>query len=94
MAASGRNGARRLLLYVEEYGLTQFRVTTALWMLLVAVGYLLILARIHGHRPIGFLFRTNTISTALLLSATAVLDVDGLVAAAHRDRVGRSQRLL
>ena len=74
------SGALRLLLYVEEFGLTQFRVATALWMVLVAVGYLLILARIYGNRPVGFLFRTNMISTVLLLSATAVLNIDGFIA--------------
>ncbi|MCH8044590.1 MAG: DUF4173 domain-containing protein, partial [Planctomycetes bacterium] len=62
------------------FGLTQFRVATALWMVLVAVGYLLILARIYGNRPVGFLFRTNMISTVLLLSATAVLNIDGFIA--------------
>jgi hypothetical protein len=74
------SGARRLYLYVEVFGLTEFRVATVLWMLLVAVGYLLIVARIYGHRPVGFLFRTNTIATALLLSATAMLDIDGFIA--------------
>ena len=74
------SGARRLFLYVDVYGLTRFRVATVLWMLLVAAGYLLILARIYGRRPVGFLFRANTVSTALLLSVTAVLNIDGFIA--------------
>ncbi|MEX0703583.1 MAG: DUF4173 domain-containing protein [Planctomycetales bacterium] len=72
--------ARRLELYVEVYGLTRFRVAALLWMLLVAIGFALILVRIQRRLPVAFLFRTNAVSTVLLLAAVAVLDIDGFIA--------------
>ncbi|MEX0718997.1 MAG: DUF4173 domain-containing protein [Planctomycetaceae bacterium] len=86
--------ARRLELYVEVYGLTRFRVAALLWMSLVAIGFVLILIRTHRGLPVAYLFRTNAASTVLMLSAVAVLDIDGFIAdwnvrqyerGAHRD---------
>lgn len=72
--------ARRLYLYVSVYDLSRFRVATMLWMMLVAIGFLLIFIRIRKHLPIMFLFRTNAVTCVLMLSAVAFLNVDGFIA--------------
>ncbi len=71
---------RRLQFYVEAYGLTRFRLAAALWMGLVATGFILILIKIRQNRPLRFLLRTNAVSTVLLLSAVTVLNLDGFIA--------------
>lgn len=77
---------RRLELYMEGFGLTHFRLAAVLWMLLVGVGFVLILVRIHGSRPIEFLFRTNAVSALLLLSVVALWNTDGFIADWNVDR--------
>lgn len=72
--------ARRLQFYVEDYGLTRFRVGVVLWLVLVAAGFVLIAVRIRGKRPVLFLFRTNAVTTVVLLATVALLNVDGLIA--------------
>ena len=72
--------ARRLQFYVEAYGLTRFRLAAALWMGLVATGFILILIKIREKRPLRFLLRTNAVSTVLLLSAVSLLNLDGFIA--------------
>lgn len=72
--------ARRLQFYVEDYGLTRFRVGVVLWLVLVAAGFVLVAIRIRGKRPVLFLFRTNAVTTLVLLATVALLDVDGLIA--------------
>jgi hypothetical protein len=72
--------ARRLQFYVVDYGLTRFRVGVVLWLVLVAAGFVLIAIRIRGKRPVLFLFRTNAVTTVVLLATVALLNVDGLIA--------------
>lgn len=71
---------RRLAFYIEVYGLTRFRISAFLWMLLVAIGFVLIVVKLAERRPLAFLFRWNTVATVLLLSAVALADIDGLIA--------------
>ena len=63
----------RLDLYVQIYLLTYWRVAAFIWMLLVALGLLLIVARIALGRPNDWLIRAN------LLSLTATLYVCSLI---------------
>jgi len=63
----------RLDLYVETYLLTYWRVAAFIWMLLVATGLVLILARIALQRSNAWLIRLNliaAISTLYLCSLT------------------------
>jgi hypothetical protein len=83
---------RRLELYMEGFGLTRFRLAAVLWMLLVGVGFLLILARIRGSRPIEFLFRTNAVSALVLLSVVALWNTDGFIADWNVDRYESGQQ--
>jgi hypothetical protein len=61
-------------------------------MLLVGVGFLLILARIRGSRPIEFLFRTNAVSALVLLSVVALWNTDGFIADWNVDRYESGQQ--
>jgi len=71
---------RRLGLYIDVYGLTRFRVAAFLWMLLVAIGFVLIVIKLARRRPLDFLLRWNTVATVLLLSVVALTDIDGAIA--------------
>jgi len=71
---------RRLVLYIDVYGLTRFRVAAFLWMLLVTIGFVLIVIKLAGRRPLDFLLRWNTVATVLLLSVVALTDIDGAIA--------------
>lgn len=57
----------RLELYVEVYSLTALRLAAGIWMGLVAVGLVLILARIWLRKSNGFLIATNLLSLTLVL---------------------------
>ena len=57
----------RLDLYVQIYLLTWWRVAAFIWMLLVAFGLLLIVARIRLNRSNDWLIRTNLITLAATL---------------------------
>jgi Domain of unknown function (DUF4153) len=63
----------RLHLYVEIYQLTEWRVAAFIWMLLVAIGLMLIVARIVLRRPDQWLIR------AILISLTGTLYVCALI---------------
>jgi hypothetical protein len=80
------SAARRLGLYVEVYGLTRFRVSVVFWMLLVAVGFITILVRLWGQRPLITLFRQNAVTTLLLLTAVSLANIDGWIADWNVDR--------
>jgi Domain of unknown function (DUF4173) len=70
---------QRLHLYVEVYQLTYWRLAALIWMLLVAVGLVLIVARIALKRSDGWLIRANLVSLAgtlyvcMLINFTAVI---------------------
>jgi hypothetical protein len=71
---------RRLMLYVEVYGLTRWRVATFLWLVLVLAGFILIWIKLRQQRPFLFLLNTNAIATVLLLSVVSFLNIDGFIA--------------
>ncbi len=70
----------RLNLYVSVYALTQFRLAAALWMLLVAIGLVLILVRIVGRRNNAWLVGANLVSVLALTAGVSVIDLDREIA--------------
>lgn len=70
----------RTLNYVESYSLTYLRVAALIWMALVAVGLLLILARIYLNRSNMWLINVNALVLAGLLYACCFMDFGGMIA--------------
>ena len=70
----------RLDLYVEIYLLTWWRVAAFIWMLLVAFGLLLIVARIALNRSNGWLIRANLITLTATLYVCSLVNFAALIA--------------
>ncbi len=70
----------RLKLYVDEFQLSELRVAAAIWMALVAVGLVLIVARIALGRSNRWLVTCNLLALSLTLWSVAWLDVPAFVA--------------
>jgi hypothetical protein len=70
----------RLDLYVQIYLLTYWRVAAFLWMLLVALGLVLILARIALERPNSWLIRANLIALTAVLYACSLTNFAAIIA--------------
>jgi uncharacterized protein DUF4153 len=70
----------RLGLYVDIYSLTGWRCAAFIWMLLVAVGLVLIVARIALDRPNSWLVWGNAAALALTLYVCSLVDFSGLIA--------------
>jgi hypothetical protein len=64
----------RLDLYVETYSLTYWRLAAIIWMLLVAMGLVLIVARIALDRSNSWLVMANLATLALVLYACALIN--------------------
>jgi hypothetical protein len=74
------SAAWRLNLYVQAYSLTRWRVAAAVWMLLVAAGFVLLVWRIVGDRDSAWLLRRITLTAAAVLYTLCFLDLDGRIA--------------
>lgn len=70
----------RLDLYVETYALTRWRFAAFVWMLLVAIGLVLIVARMLLDRPNGWLIRANALALTLTLYVCSLTNIPGLIA--------------
>ncbi|WEK06569.1 MAG: DUF4173 domain-containing protein [Candidatus Devosia phytovorans] len=70
----------RLELYVEVYSLTEMRLAAGIWMGLVAIGLVLILARIWLRQSNGWLVATNLLALTAVLYASAMLDLSAHIA--------------
>ncbi len=70
----------RTLNYVESYSLTYLRVAALIWMGLVAVGLLLILARIYLQRSNMWLINVNALVLTGLLYACCFMDFGNMIA--------------
>jgi hypothetical protein len=70
----------RLDLYVDVYSLTYWRISAFVWMVLVAIGLVLIVARIALDRSTAWLIRANLVALALTLYACAYVNFAGLIA--------------
>lgn len=69
----------RLWVYVEAYSLTELRILAGLWMVVVAVGLALIIARIVFDRSNKWLVMANSVSLALALYVVAWLDFPAVI---------------
>jgi hypothetical protein len=70
----------RLKLYVDEYQLSEMRVAAGIWMVLVAVGLVLIVAKIALHRSNKWLVTSNLAALAVTMWGVAVVDIQAIVA--------------
>lgn len=70
----------RLDLYVETYSLTYWRVAAFVWMLLIAMGLILIIARIATNRSNAWLIRANLISLAATIYACGFINFPRVIA--------------
>src|SRR5262249_48111002 len=71
----------RLKLYVEAYGLSEMRIAAGVWMGLVAVGLLLIVARIVLDRTNRWLVMANLTALMLTLWGVAFVNIPATIAA-------------
>jgi hypothetical protein len=70
----------RLDLYVDTYALTYWRVAAFLWMLLVAAGLALIVARIALEKSNQWLVSANLMTLSAMLYACCFINFAGLIA--------------
>jgi hypothetical protein len=70
----------RLDLYVATYSLTYWRIAAFVWMGLVAIGLLLIMARIAFDLPTIWLIRANLVSLTLALYVCSLPDFAAIIA--------------
>jgi uncharacterized protein DUF4153 len=70
----------RLDLYVQIYLLTTWRIAAFIWMLLVATGLVLIVARIALQRSNGWLVRLNLVAVLLTLYISSLTNFVAIIA--------------
>jgi len=70
----------RLDLYVQIYLLTWWRVAAFIWMILVALGLVLIVARIVLNRSNGWLIRANLITLTATLYICSLVNFAAIIA--------------
>ena len=70
----------RLDLYVQIYSLTYWRIAALIWMLLVAAGLILIVARIAFDRSNSWLVRMNLATLALMACICAFINFPYVIA--------------
>jgi hypothetical protein len=70
----------RLDLYVQIYLLTYWRVAAFIWMLMVALGLVLIVARIALERPNSWLIHANLIVLTAVLYASSLTNFAAIIA--------------
>jgi hypothetical protein len=70
----------RLDLYVQIYLLTWWRVAAFIWMVLVALGLVLIVARIALNRSNGWLIRANLITLTATLYVCSLVNFAAIIA--------------
>jgi hypothetical protein len=68
----------RTIDYIEAYLLTELRIEALLWMALVALGLVLICVRLSLGKTSAWLINANLAAAALVLAASAALDMTGL----------------
>lgn len=69
----------RLKLYVEAYALSEMRILAGIWMLLVAVGLVLVLAKIILDKSNSWLVMVNCASLAVALYTVAWIDFPAVI---------------
>ncbi|GLH75622.1 hypothetical protein SSBR45G_05300 [Bradyrhizobium sp. SSBR45G] len=84
---------QRLHMYVETYALTYWRIAALIWMILVAVGLILIVLRIALNKPGAWLIRMNLLVLSLTLYGCAFINLDAAIAdynVSHSREAGQS----
>jgi hypothetical protein len=84
----------RLNLYVEAYSLTELRVAAFVWMLVVAVGLVLIMVRIITYRSTAWLIAANAVALAATLYVCGFINFPYVIAsynAAHSREIAGGQ---
>ncbi|UIP06687.1 DUF4173 domain-containing protein [Erythrobacter sp. SDW2] len=82
------NAALRTVDYVEAYSLTVLRISALLWMVLVAIGLVLVMWRMLAGKSSGWLINTNLAAAGMMLSGVCFVDL-GAVAAQWNVRHAR-----
>ena len=72
--------AFRNVLYVEAYGLTELRLAAFVWMGLVALGLMLIIARIAWRKSGAWLVGRNTTALGATLIAAVTMNTSAFIA--------------
>jgi hypothetical protein len=70
----------RLVDYVEAYSLTVLRISALAWMLLVAIGLMLICWRLLTAKSASWLINANLAAAAILLTAASFVDLGNVAA--------------
>ena len=70
----------RLKLYVEAYQLSELRVYVALFLLLVACGFVILAIHVHRQHSLNWLILSNLLATFTLFYLVQFADVAGFVA--------------
>ena len=70
----------RTIDYIEAYSLTELRIEALIWMALVAVGLILICARLWLGKSETWLINANLAAAALVLSISGAIDYDRIAA--------------
>jgi hypothetical protein len=79
----------RTLDYIDAFLLTGLRIAALAWMALVAVGLVLIVWRMLGHRSLAWLINANALAAGLVLTAASITDL-GAIAASWNVRHARA----
>lgn len=79
----------RTLDYIQAYSLTRLRIAALAWMMLVAIGLVLIAWRMLKNRSARWLINANTVAAAIVLTLSSIVDL-GAVAAAWNVRHART----
>jgi hypothetical protein len=74
------SSAKRVLFYVDSYGMTLWRLSSLIWMGLVGFGLILIATRIVFNRSNVWLLNTNLAAALAVLLAVSPLDLKAAVA--------------
>lgn len=82
------NAALRTFDYVETYSLTVLRISALLWMVLVAIGLVLVVWRMLVGKSSAWLINTNLAAAGIMLSVVCFVDL-GAVAAQWNVRHAR-----
>lgn len=74
------SAAYRLGIYIDNYSLTRWRIAAAIWMALVAVGFVWLIWRIIARRDNRWLLQVNAVTAAIVLYACCFVNFDGIIA--------------
>jgi hypothetical protein len=86
---------RRLLIYIDAYGLTRWRIAVVFWVALVVCGFVLVIVKVARNWSAWRLVKANIVSTLILFYIVGFLNLDSLVAHYNVDRYlqGRTKQM-